>query len=232
MKTTFRCLCASLILIALPISALAGGTWQRSVDGCQLWNEDPRPGETVTWSGSCVDGKAEGSGTAVWSFERAGRTSNVRYQGKMRAGYLEGAGILESSDGARVFGDWRQGKLNGEARYVAADGARYEGEWQNGRYHGKGTYYAANGSRYQGEWRNGLKHGRGVYVSANGERYEGQWKAGKKQGIGVYYFADGNRYKGPFVDDALHGFGECYTKFSAEWRECEMRNGRFQHWVR
>lgn len=232
MTSAVRCLAAALVLAALPHSLHAEGRWQRSTDGCLIWNEAPRAGETISWSGPCVADKAEGAGTAVWSYSERGRQVQVRYQGEMRAGRLEGAGILERSNGARVFGRWQEGRLEGEASYVSADGGRYEGEWQDGRYHGEGTYHAANGSRYRGEWRNGLKHGKGTYYAANGDRYEGQWKAGKKHGIGVYYFANGNRYKGPFVDDQLHGFGQCYTKLSAQWRECEMRRGKFQRWVR
>lgn len=37
-----------------------------SKNDCMIWNENPQPNETVTWSGNCVDGKAEGTGEAVW----------------------------------------------------------------------------------------------------------------------------------------------------------------------
>ena len=33
---------------------------------CQLYNPIPEPGEAVTWSGGCVDGKASGHGRWVW----------------------------------------------------------------------------------------------------------------------------------------------------------------------
>jgi len=31
--------------------------------GCKFWENDPSPGETITWAGNCVNGIAEGPGT-------------------------------------------------------------------------------------------------------------------------------------------------------------------------
>ena len=96
---------------------------------CQLWQQNPEPGETITWSGACVDGKASG----------------------------EGREVLYSPDGGQSVyeGEWRNGKKHGQGTYTWADGARYEGEWAYGRAHGYGTYTTVSGKRYTGEWRNG-----------------------------------------------------------------------------
>lgn len=37
-----------------------------STKGCLIFDPSPQPNETVTWSGSCVDGKADGAGEIVW----------------------------------------------------------------------------------------------------------------------------------------------------------------------
>lgn len=36
--------------------------------GCYVWNPYPKPDETVTWTGACADGLAEGTGTQTWSY--------------------------------------------------------------------------------------------------------------------------------------------------------------------
>ena len=49
---------------------------------CRVYNPYPEPGESVTWSGGCVDGKAEGEGQLVWRSADSTKT----YEGHMRAG--------------------------------------------------------------------------------------------------------------------------------------------------
>ncbi len=48
---------------------------------CQVYNPYPEPGELVTWSGECVDGKAEGEGWLVWRSDGGTKT----YVGSMRS---------------------------------------------------------------------------------------------------------------------------------------------------
>ena len=76
---------------------------------CQLWHRNPKPGETVTWSGGCVDGKASGDGKAVWRNSRGGDI----YQDGMQVGKPQGYGIFTTGDGDRYEGSWRDGKLHG-----------------------------------------------------------------------------------------------------------------------
>ena len=56
---------------------------------CQLYNPSPKPGETVTWSGDCVDGKASGEGRVVWR----GSYGESVYEGGYRDGKTHGHGI-------------------------------------------------------------------------------------------------------------------------------------------
>ncbi|MBO9512654.1 MAG: hypothetical protein J7549_00945 [Variovorax sp.] len=45
-------------------AAHAEGVWSTDpASGCQGWNPNPAPQETVQWRGECVDGKAQGRGT-------------------------------------------------------------------------------------------------------------------------------------------------------------------------
>ncbi|MDP2755165.1 MAG: hypothetical protein Q8P40_12360 [Nitrospirota bacterium] len=40
--------------------------WITTDKGCKVWNPFPKPNESVTWSGECVDGKAHGYGVLQW----------------------------------------------------------------------------------------------------------------------------------------------------------------------
>ena len=54
-------LCLSLPLFATTADAALGaeGAWIKDDKGCEHWNEAPKAGETVTWTGDCREGKAE-----------------------------------------------------------------------------------------------------------------------------------------------------------------------------
>ena len=50
----------------------SGGGWLK--DGaCALFSADAHPGDSVSWTGSCVDGYAEGLGTATLDPDRIAR---------------------------------------------------------------------------------------------------------------------------------------------------------------
>lgn len=40
--------------------------WITTVKGCKVWNSNPQPNESATWSGECFDGKAHGNGILIW----------------------------------------------------------------------------------------------------------------------------------------------------------------------
>ncbi len=55
-------------LAAQVVSADEHSSWQRLENnpGCVVWNPHPHEQETVTWSGACANGRAQGRGTVVW----------------------------------------------------------------------------------------------------------------------------------------------------------------------
>jgi len=122
---------------------------------CQVWNEAPQPQVTVTWTGRCVNGKAEGNGTLIWRYYLDGRWQEDRYVGDRLAGKAHGRGSYVSADGDRYEGDWRAGQPHGIGSYVGANGVRYEGEWAGNKPHGYGTFTATDGDVYAGNWTNG-----------------------------------------------------------------------------
>ena len=62
--------------------------------GCRIRNPAPQPRESVTWSGACPNGIAEGTGVLQW-FDDDRPTD--RYAGEMRDGWENGRGTAPST---------------------------------------------------------------------------------------------------------------------------------------
>ena len=108
---------APLVLLCAAGAARAEGAWFADpATGCQGWNPNPQPQETVQWRGECVDGKAQGRGTFTfitpekreentgfyWGGRAVGRREyrNVRADGSIidaGAGYSVGQTVLSES---------------------------------------------------------------------------------------------------------------------------------------
>ena len=215
---------AESLLRSAPATQPFGPNWIIATNQpCQLHNPFPEPGETVTWSGGCVDGKASGHGRMVWR----GSYGEEVYVGSMRDGRPHGRGVETYPDGSRYEGEFRDGRPHGRGVETYPDGSRYEGEFRADRRHGRGTYTYPDGSRYEGEWRDNNKHGRGFETHANGNRYEGEFRDDMRHGRGIATYADGNRYEGEFRDGKPHGRGTATlpdgSTLTCEWRDnrCE-----------
>ena len=117
--------------------------WQQldNNPNCAVWNTHPEPNETVTWSGACVDGKAQGIGIEEWRYSEDGEWLEAKYTGEMKGGKAHGRGVD-----------------------VWADGGRYEGEFKDGEWHGRGVFVEANGDECEGDWHEGrlLEVGKGM----------------------------------------------------------------------
>lgn len=156
--------------------------------GCQIWNADPQPDESITWTGACADGRATGPGVLQW-FENGRPT--VRYEGEYRDGRANGRAIYVWPDGARYEGDYLDDRWNGRGVFVWPQGERYDGDWQDGQQTGRGIYVWPDGGRYEGEWREGQRNGRGVHVWSNDYRYDGEWRDDVPHGEGTFWGRDG-----------------------------------------
>jgi hypothetical protein len=96
--------------------------------GCKIWDDAPDPEESMTWSGECADGMAEGKGTLQFFI---GDKPAASYEGDMRGGRADGHGINIEPDGARYEGQWRNNAADGFGTYTR-DGKRFEGTWSKG----------------------------------------------------------------------------------------------------
>lgn len=143
-------LAACAIALALPAYA---GDWVTDKSGCRVWDPNPQLEESVTWSGSCANGRAEGQGIVRW---------------------LKGSIPFETDEG-----EWRDGRQAGKGVQTWSSG-RYEGELSEGEPNGHGVLTVQK-LRYEGDFRNGKPNGLGT-LAAGSETMRGTWKDGCLQG--------------------------------------------------
>ena len=147
---------AALLLAAAGPATLAADdevAWIADSHGCKVANTFPRPGETITWSGSCSNGYADGDGVLQWFLNG---DVDDRFEGHLQKGWAEGQGVLAKVDGSKYAGAWKHSMQEGVGRYDAPDGSWYEGQWKNGMPNGQGEYHSADGRAFAGEWVDGV----------------------------------------------------------------------------
>lgn len=75
---------------------------------CKVWNPQPQPNESVTWSGACKDGLASGKGILRWTEDGK---PDVEFDGQYANGKRNGPGVMITPGGDRVEGVWVDDKL-------------------------------------------------------------------------------------------------------------------------
>ncbi len=121
-------------------------------NGCKIANPNPRPNETVSWSGGCVSGFGQGEGVMEWLIDQQ---PGPRYEGGLDHGELSGTGTLIMPDGTRYQGGWSSGKQNGLGKLALPGGDAYEGGWKDGQPDGEGTMILGSGQMVKGVWKEG-----------------------------------------------------------------------------
>lgn len=200
------------------------GSWVSDARGCKIHDVNPKPNQTITWSGACVNGKADGSGVYE-EFEDGKSTVHVTgtfrkgkpygvvkvvtaggdsYEGPLVNGKKEGPGVLKLANGTRVEATFVNGVAQGRVMISDAKGHRYEGDFKAGKKNGKGTQTEPTGT-YVGDFVDGHFEGYGVLTNADGIRYEGGFRAGKFDGRGTFTFANGVHSTGAFVNGKPNG---------------------------
>jgi len=146
------CLLASSVSAGADDKASPEAGWIKDTKGCKVANPNPKPGETVAWSGPCPNGIADGTGVLLFSM---GSKESSRYEGDLKQGVISGRGKLSTPDGATYDGDWVDGKPDGYGKYNAPDGSSFVGGWTAGKQDGPGTYRDSAGEVLSGDWKNG-----------------------------------------------------------------------------
>lgn len=100
-----------------------------------------------SYAGPCVNGLAEGVGSARGAAE---------YQGGFHAGRKHGQGVKAWPNGDRYEGAFVEDRKEGEGRYLWGRGPwvgeSYAGPYLNDRRHGEGVYRWPTGDVYKGPW--------------------------------------------------------------------------------
>ena len=142
----------SLARVAAVASASTSSAAEDRQSHCKVWKPSLLPEDSVSWSGPCLDGYANGRGVARWS---NGGTETLTYNGEFRLGVLQGRGVMTAAGGDRYEGEYKDGKRDGQGVYSAASGQRYSGEFRDNKRHGRGISTDANGVSSQVEFRDG-----------------------------------------------------------------------------
>jgi hypothetical protein len=121
--------CAAVTLAMCSSAMAMSGAWRADTHtGCKVWDNDARPDDAITWSGSCEGGYASGRGTAEYIVN--GRPL-ARYDGEYQGGKRSGHGVL-TVPGYRFDGEWRDDNPDGRGSILFDNGQSISGNWSNG----------------------------------------------------------------------------------------------------
>jgi len=175
-----------LVLLTFELTFAADSTqfgpersrWQGTINTeCRVWNPDPKANETLTWSGACVNGRAEGTGVVVARFPENGAWKEERYEGEMKNGKQHGQGTLYYAEGGLFTGLFvEDNPYSGRREFP--DGSRYEGTFLNNEFDGNGRYTYRDGSYYAGEFKRNLPNGNGALHLQGKQPISGHWTNG------------------------------------------------------
>lgn len=180
------------------------GEWIAAGENCKVWNNYPRPNESVTWSGACRGGYGEGPGALMWQRDDA---PEQREELTLKHGMAIGPGSYTTPDGEHFEGVYADGRSNGRGTITWSNGARYDGMFTDGNMTGYCVWTDAKGERYEGLVLSGARNGKGTLVNAAGDRYEGEWLDGVREGYGIQTYVDGGRYEGQWLSNKPSGPG-------------------------
>jgi len=146
------------------------GVWRKGTGLVSSWYVDAKTGCEInlapmnepvgeaSWTGDCIKGKAEGSGTISWSVSENGAPtrSTITFTGDLAEGVISGKGLWLEVD---VFSNvtqtttieavWKNGEINGDGREVRVSNftekdpfdkivRSYEGGFKAGEFSGDG----------------------------------------------------------------------------------------------
>ena len=101
-------LTSAFLLVSFAAMAQTGGStapgWITAKNKpCKIWNPQPQPNESVTWSGGCKDGLASGKGVLRWT---ENGKPDVEFDGEYAQGKRNGSGVMIMPGGKRMPGQW------------------------------------------------------------------------------------------------------------------------------
>jgi hypothetical protein len=116
--------------------------WVKTLSGCEIFCGDCSAKE-VTWTGSCLNGKANGKGTLkIIGYDDKLISS---YDGILVDGKENGLGAIVHKDGNKYNGNWKNGIKEGNGTWIWTDNSKYIGQFKNNNFNGLGTSFWSNG---------------------------------------------------------------------------------------
>ena len=94
--------------------------------GCYVWQSSLTPGATVTWTGECVGGFAQGAGTLTWIWDGGRRTDTGHL---VVRGKQTGDWVLRLADGGVEEGPYVAGARHGDWVVRRPNGDVHEGPY-------------------------------------------------------------------------------------------------------
>ena len=155
-----------------------GSCWMETENqqGCYLWNPNLASNdETVTWSGECSAGLAQGPGARPWHYtDDDGNPTSATSSGELRDGEMHGHWTHRDAHGWVEAGPYVGAKRHGHWTMRFEDfGGVTEGPYVDGKMHGHWTSTDADGNVWQeGPHVNGEKHGRWIHRADDRLYYE------------------------------------------------------------
>ena len=210
---------------------------------------------SVSWSGGCVSGAANGVGD-VFVFSK-GRLRYIQ-RGEFRSGQLIRQDSLRDCASANCADDVPPSLLRlheqaaasraapatpeipapagarpGLVREIRAADAVYRGAFtqdpNSGTVSGEGKVEFFDGRSYQGTLKNSRKEGMGTYIWADGNRYAGAWANDLQDGQGEWSTKAGDRYVGAHVASRREGLGTMTyasgMRYEGDWK-ADRETGR------
>ena len=105
------------------------GQWLKDGE-CALYSAGAGPGDTVQWTGQCINGYAEGLGTAT--FTHSGQTQS--FTAFFEHGVIpDGHVITRWGQGWSYDGETIGGRFNGFGILTTEASDRFDGRWDNGK---------------------------------------------------------------------------------------------------
>ena len=111
---------------------------------CYVWNPNLQPDETVTWTGACSGGLAQGTGTLTGVWDSGKQTSEST--GLLQDGKLYGHWVLRDANGDVGEGPYVEGEWHGDWVLRFADGTVLEGPFVEGKRQGHWVERYASGT--------------------------------------------------------------------------------------
>lgn len=149
--------------------------------GCYVWNRGLEMGATVTWTGECAGGVAQGAGTLIWTWGGIQRTD----AGRVVDGRPHGRWVLRypnqesSPHGWDVLeGPYVNGMAHGHWLLRATTSGRTsEGPLVDGQQTGHWVTRFADGNIMEGPYVNGVEHGRWIWRRCRRNALRGRRRA-------------------------------------------------------